>query len=149
MSLGYLIKCAHSLMSNVVEAALMDQGFTYFQYAVLLQLRDGIAVNPKDISNQLRYNSGALTRVIDQLVDRGLVERARRDHDRRKVELQLTPAACDAIDGLIELVVDRLNRALTNFSASEIAELQRLYMRLTITLQSALERGAANATDAQ
>jgi hypothetical protein len=38
-SLGFLLKCAHSLMSNVVEPALMDLGFTYVQYVVLLRLR--------------------------------------------------------------------------------------------------------------
>jgi DNA-binding MarR family transcriptional regulator len=144
-SLGFLLKCAHSLMSNVVEPALMDLGFTYVQYVVLLRLRDGIAVNPTDISTQLRYNGAAVTRVVDQLEDRGFLERVRRDHDRRKVDLDLTPTACDTVDGLIELVVDRLNRALANFSGSEVLELQRLLVKLTITLRSAVEPGATDA----
>jgi len=139
LSLGYLMKGAHSLMANAVEPVLMDQRFTYLQYVVLLRLRHGMAVHPKDIATQLRYNSGALTRVIDQLVDRGLLKRVRRNHDRRKVELQLTPAACGTIDGLIERIVYGLNRALGNFSGSEVQELQRLLVKLTITLQSAID----------
>ena len=67
----------------------------------------------------------------------------RRDHDRRKVELQLTPAAAGTIDGLIELIVDRLNWALANFNGSEVQKLQRLLEKLTTTLQSAVEPGAA------
>jgi MarR family multiple antibiotic resistance transcriptional regulator len=144
LSLGSLLKRAHSLMSNVVEPALIELGFTYVQYVVLLRLRTGIAVNPTDISTQLRYNGAAVTRVVDQLEDRGLLKRVRRDRDRRKVDLDLCPAACDTIDGIIELVVDRLNRALTNFSDSEVQELQRLLVKLTITLQSTVEPGATD-----
>jgi DNA-binding MarR family transcriptional regulator len=91
LSLSYLMKRVHSLMADVVEPALMDRGFTYVQYVVLSRVRRGIAVTSKDIATQLRYNSGALSRVTDQLVHRGLLVRVRRNHDRRKVELQLTP----------------------------------------------------------
>lgn len=122
----------------------MDQGFTYIQYVLLSRLRHGIAANPKDIATEIRYNSGSLTRVIDQLADRGLVERVRRDHDRRKVELQLTPAAARTIDDLIGLIVDRLNWALATFNGSEMQKLQRLLERFTATLQSAVESGAAS-----
>jgi DNA-binding MarR family transcriptional regulator len=71
-------------------ALLEKHGFTFVQYLVLSWLRDGIALNSKDICFQFRHNSGALTRVIDQLAERGLLERIRRDRDRRKVDLQLT-----------------------------------------------------------
>jgi DNA-binding MarR family transcriptional regulator len=137
-------------MANVVEPVLMDRGLTYAQYAVLLWLRHGMAVNPTDIATQLRYHGGAVTRVVDQLVNRGLLERVRRDrNDRRKVDLYLTPAAFDTIDGLIEPVVGRLNRALANFSGSEMQELQGLLVKLTMTLESADEAGAADTMDAQ
>jgi DNA-binding MarR family transcriptional regulator len=138
LTLGDLMKRAQSLTASVLEPTLMDRGFTYVQYVVLSRVRQGMAVTSKDIATQLRYNSGALSRVIDQLVHRGLLTRVRRDHDRRKVELRITPAACGAIDGLIELIVDRLNRALANFSGSELQELQQLLVKLATTLQSAI-----------
>ena len=84
---------------------------------MLAWLRDGIAVNPKDICAQFRHDSGALTRVIDQLAERGLLERSRRDRDRRKVELDLTPAGREVIESLVPLVVEKLNLALADFSA--------------------------------
>ena len=97
-SVGYLIKRAHSMMLDVLEQVFADQGFSYIQYVILSWLRDGIAVNPKDICVQFRHDSGALTRVIDQLADRGLLERVRRDRDRRKVELQLTEAGRKTVE---------------------------------------------------
>jgi hypothetical protein len=72
-SVSYLLKRAHSLMLDVMEPVLEKQhGFTSTQYVILSWLRDSIALNPKDISVELRHNSGALTRVIDQLAERGL-----------------------------------------------------------------------------
>jgi len=55
-----------------------------------MSVRDGIALNPKDICIQLRHDSGALTRVLDQLESRGLVLRQRSAEDRRAIELHLT-----------------------------------------------------------
>ena len=66
-SVGYLMKRAHSLMLDILEPMLEERGFSFVQYVILSWLRDGIAVNPKDICFQFRHNSGALTRVIDQL----------------------------------------------------------------------------------
>src|SRR5260370_26273314 len=103
-SIGCLVKRAHSLMLDVMEPLLEERGFTFIQYVILSWLRDGIAVNPKDICFQFRHDSGALTRVIDQLAERGLLERIRRDRDRRKVELQLTPAGPSTTQARLPLV---------------------------------------------
>ena len=138
-SVGYLMKRAHSLMMDTMEPLFEEHGFSFVQYVILSWLRDGIAVNPKDICIQYRHDSGALTRVIDQLAERGLLERVRRDRDRRKVELQLTPAGRDAIESLIPLVVDKLNLALTDFSETEVQEFLRLLIKLNTSLQAGVE----------
>jgi DNA-binding MarR family transcriptional regulator len=138
-SVGYLMKRAHSLMLDVMEPLMEAHGFSFVQYVIMSFVRDGIAVNPKDICAQYRHDSGALTRVIDQLAERGLLERVRRDRDRRKVELQLTPAGRDAIEGLIPLVVDKLNLALGDFTTVEAQELLRLLIKLNASLQSSVE----------
>jgi DNA-binding MarR family transcriptional regulator len=139
--IGYLIKRAHSLMLDVLEPVLEKHGFTFVQYVILSWLRDGIALNPKDICFQFRHNSGALTRVIDQLAARGLLERIRRDRDRRKVELQLTAGGRETIEILIPLVVQKLNLALEDFSSAEVEEFLRLLIKLNTTLQSTVEPG--------
>src|SRR5271154_626304 len=145
LSVGYLVKRAHSLMLDVMEPLFEAHGFSFVQYVILSWLRDGIVVNPKDICAQYRHDSGALTRVIDQLAERGLLERVRRDRDRRKVELQLTPAGRVAIEGLIPLVVDKLNIALGDFSKTEVRELVRLLVKLNDTMLAHVERTAVGA----
>ncbi len=142
-SVGYLVKRSHSLLLDIMEPALEAHGFTMVQYQILVWLRDGLAVNPKDICAQFRHNSGALTRVIDQLADRGLLERSRRDRDRRKVELELTPAGREAVETLIPMVVEKLNLALADFSNAEVQEFKRLLLKLNLTLQSAVDPAAS------
>jgi DNA-binding MarR family transcriptional regulator len=145
--IGYLVKRAHSLMLDVMEPVFAEHGFTFVQYVILCWVRDGIAVNPKDICAQYRHDSGALTRVIDQLAARGLLERVRRDRDRRKVELQLTPAGRVAVEGLIPLVVDKLNLALDDFTKAESQELIRLLVKLNDSMISHIEPAATAAVE--
>jgi len=141
--IGYLVKRAYSMMLDIMEPVFEERGFTFIQYVIMSWVRDGIAVNPKDICTRYRHDSGALTRVIDQLAERGLIERVRRDRDRRKVELQLTPAGRETIEALVPLVVEKLNLALADFSSEEVQEMQRLLIKLNTKLQSALEPNAA------
>ncbi|HEY2682472.1 MAG TPA: MarR family transcriptional regulator [Steroidobacteraceae bacterium] len=144
-SVGYLLKRAHSLMLDALETPLAERGFSFVQYVILSWLRDGIALNPKDFCSQFRHDSGALTRVIDQLAERGFVERMRGDRDRRKVDLKLTDAGRAAVESLIPLVVGKLNLALADFSSEEVSEFFRLLIKLNSTLQSALESTQAVA----
>ena len=136
LSIGYLVKRAHSLMLDIMEPVIEQRGFSWIQYVVMSALRDGIAVNPKVICTQYRHDSGALTRIIDQLAERGLLDRVRRDRDRRKVELQLTPAGREIIESIIPSVVDKLNEVLTDISKTEVQELLRLLVKLNTTLQA-------------
>src|ERR1700729_1516143 len=145
MSVGYLVKRAHSLMLDIMEPVIEQRGFSFVQYVVMSALRDGIAMNPKVICTQFRHDSGALTRIIDQLAERGLLERVRRDRDRRKVELQLTPAGREIIESIIPLVVDKLNEVLVDFSKAEVQELLRLLVKLNTTLQEHVDSSAVAA----
>ncbi len=147
-SIGYILKRAHSLMMDVMEPELEARGYSFVQYVIMAWLRDGIAVNPKDFCMHFRHDSGALTRVIDQLAARGLVERSRGERDRRTVELQLTPAGREAVEGLLPLIIDKLNMALADFSAAEVKELLRLLLKLNTTLELAVAPPGALATSA-
>jgi DNA-binding MarR family transcriptional regulator len=142
-NVGYLAKRTQSLIVAAMEPAFEARGFTFIQYAIMAWLRDGLAVNPKDFSVAFRHDSGALTRVIDQLAERGLLERVRRDRDRRKVELRLTPKGRETIESLIPVVVDTLNHAFAEFSSSELQELQRLLIKLNTRLQATVEPAKA------
>ena len=143
-SIGYLIKRAHSLLIDQLEAAVAGSDITATQWVVLMHLRDGLAINATDLCSQLRHDSGALTRVIDQLEARGLVQRERSREDRREVQLRLTDAGIETVASLIPTVVDKFNFALRDFSRAEASELNRLLIKLITSLDSAsVEPGEA------
>jgi MarR family multiple antibiotic resistance transcriptional regulator len=144
-SVGYLIKRTYALMLDCLEPAFAAHGFTYMQYVVLMQLRSGEAINQRDFCQLFRHDSGALTRVIDQLAQRGLVERERSASDRRKVNLHLTAAGLATCETLIPLVVDKLNAGVEDFSRAELEQLLHLLGKLIVGMDRELARTASSA----
>ena len=134
-SIGYLVKRAHVMMLDNVEAAFAEQGFTFMQWVVLIHARDRLSLTASAICREFRHDSGALTRLIDQLVARKLIERRRSKTDRRSSELRLTAAGRKTVEAQIPLVVDKLNFVLAGFSRAEFAELTRLLSKLVDRLQ--------------
>jgi DNA-binding MarR family transcriptional regulator len=129
-SVGYLIRRLYTLLLARFEGALAQADFTLTQWIVLIQVRDGLARTASDIANDLGHDSGALTRVVDQLERRGYLQRSRSAQDRRVVELKLTPAGHAIIDELLPLVVDHTNTALAPLSKSEFVQLRSYLVRL-------------------
>ncbi len=146
-SVGYLVKRTYALMLDCLEPAFAAEGFTYMQYVVMMQLRSGAAVNQRDFCQIFRHDSGALTRVIDQLAERGLVERERSAEDRRKVNLHLTPAGLATVESLIPLVVAKLNAALEEFTRAELGELTRLLTKFIAGSERVLASSASTGAE--
>jgi len=147
-SLGYLLKRAHSLLADHLEPALAASGFTFTQWVVLMHLRDGIALNATVLCAQLRHDSGALTRVLDQLEARGLVQRERSREDRRSVELHLTELGSTTVEQLVPAVVKKFNSALSNFSRAELASLTSLLGKLITSLDASVRQAAPSGEPA-
>lgn len=133
-SVGYLVKHAQLAMRARVELAFASQGITFQQWIVLMHLRDGLANTVAELCREARHDSGAMTRIIDQLEERGLIERQRKTSDRRVVNLSLTPAGRKMVESLIPLVVDTLNLALDGFTHAEVAQLQEYLRRIIAQL---------------
>ena len=135
-SLGYLLRRVYSIMHERVEAAFAGHDITLMQWIILIYLRDGLASTASDIAREFRHDSGALTRVIDQLERRGLITRRRSTSDRRVVELALSAPGRRTIEQLLPLMVDEMNVALAPFTRAEFEQLRGLMQRLVDHLQA-------------
>ena len=129
-SVGYLIKRAQRLMHDRIEAVFASQGITFQQWVVLMHLRDGLAATTAELCRETRHDSGAMTRLIDQLEERGFIERQRQAVDRRVIDLALTSAGRKMVESLIPLAVDTLNGALSDLTRTEVQQLQDLLRRI-------------------
>jgi DNA-binding MarR family transcriptional regulator len=133
-SIGYLLKLAHALMHDTAASAFQGHDLSFIQWLVLLKLREGVST-ASELCQIMWHDTGALTRLLDQLEERGYVERRRSTADRRVVQLQLTAAGRRKTTELMPLVVDRLNAALTDFSKAEFAQLMKLLKKFIASLR--------------
>ena len=133
-SIGYLLRRGRNLLTAQVEALFNEKasetGINYVQWVILMCLRDGLATTSAEISQYVCYDSGALTRVIDQMEKRKLLKRKRSLIDRRVITLHLTAAGRKTVEALIVLVVDYYNDMLADFSREETDVLITLLTRV-------------------
>ena len=141
-SVGYLLKLAHALMHDAASAAFAGHDLSFMQWIVLVKLREGVST-ASELCQIMWHDTGALTRLLDQLEERGYVERQRSAADRRVVQLQLTAAGRRKMTELLPLVVDRLNAALGEFSKAEFDQFMRLLHKLIASLREMEQPRAA------
>lgn len=135
-SLGYLVRRAHKLMTQQAEQVFEGRELTLSQWIVLKLIDESLVVTPGEAARILGHNSGATTRLIDQLENQGLVERKREAGDRRLVGLALTPAGAQmakAWEGEMKAFFEAL---LAEFSADEAKALIGLLSRLVDRLEA-------------
>jgi DNA-binding MarR family transcriptional regulator len=74
---------------------------------------------PAALAKHLRIQRSTLSEALDRLVKRGLVSRAIRADDRRRLDLRLTERGAAAMSGSSVLAPDRLARLLEALSPAE------------------------------
>src|ERR1700722_5787924 len=90
-SVGYMIRRTANMVLPQMEALFGDAGLTFSQWTVLMALREWRQSTSGEIARNICHDAGSLTRMIDQLDERGLITRLRSAADRRVVMLTLTP----------------------------------------------------------
>jgi DNA-binding MarR family transcriptional regulator len=122
---GRLIRRIDRLMYGLVEARFPEDGLSFSQWIALKLIHDGIVATPGELARDLGHTTGAVTRLIDALEQRGLVARSRCGVDRRSVRLQLTDKGRDEMHVHGEDVIDLWNEVLAEFSRDEFEALIR------------------------
>ncbi len=129
-SIGFLLRRVTTLTLGQIEAAFAGNDITFSQWVVLMQVGDGVAETAADVVRNTGHDSGALTRLIDQLEQRGLIERHRCSTDRRIAKLRLTETGRSAAQMLTPIAVRYFNDLLDGFTNDEVDLLIRLLTRL-------------------
>ena len=134
-SVGCLLRRLTNLMVPRAEARFAGEDMTFSHWVALLCLRDGVAATCADISRTMNYDSGAITRIVDQLEARGLVARNRSQTDRRVVHLTLTPEGRAVTKAMATPTIAFWNEMLSDFSHAEAAQLIELLTRLLVRME--------------
>lgn len=91
------------LLRNYIDGRAKSRGTTRAQWIVLFRLRQQEGLSQVDLAEVLELQPISLVRLLDRLVDHGLLERRPDPKDRRANKLHLTRAGRRLVDDLDSL----------------------------------------------
>jgi DNA-binding MarR family transcriptional regulator len=109
-----------------MDTALKDLDITGPQMGIILAMQRGLASTPFELSKMLSVDTGLMTRMLDKLETKGLLERSRSVDDRRVVNLVLTKKGEEIAGEIPKIAPEVLNARLKKFTKAEFEELCRL-----------------------
>ncbi len=148
-SIGYLVRRLHNLIVPRAEAQFAQAELSFTQWVTLMGLGEGIAKTCAEVAHHLGHDTGATTRMLDQLEKRGLVKRERDTADRRVVNILLTPKGRAMSKTLAPRMVDMWNGTLADFSRAEVTTLIALLTRLLARIEQESIEAPARARAAR
>jgi DNA-binding MarR family transcriptional regulator len=130
LSVGHLMSRARTSLLAGLDAELERFGLSGMQFAVLKHLAEGAAETAADLCRYLHYDTGAMTRILDRLEQKGLVRRERCREDRRVVFLRLTAGGRAQLPRLLAAGTRVIDAHLAGFSRAEIDALKNYLGRM-------------------
>jgi MarR family transcriptional regulator, organic hydroperoxide resistance regulator len=98
--LAYLLASAHRRMRTGLLQSIADEDVTEEQWRILQVLSDEQGRSMGDLAEVVLMNHPALTKNVDKLVSRGLVQRATDAQDSRKVLVYISDIGLDTVTRL-------------------------------------------------
>ena len=130
-SVGYLISRVKSTMSNMVtQRAVAELGVTSQQASILFMVASGKCTLAAELAREYGIDASAVTRLVDRLEKRGLLQRVRSSEDRRAVHLALTPEGL-AIAARMPAIFRSVTQHLSaGFTPEEVGFLKSMLRRI-------------------
>lgn len=129
-SIAYLLKLAGGQLTLTLDRGLAPYDMTHAQLSIFFKLLYGQANTAADLARDLMIDTGAVTRMLDRLEEKGFVQRSRSNADRRVVEVALTNKGKQFTDQMIQVVIDALNHHLRGFSSAEVSQFKDFLRRM-------------------
>lgn len=145
-SVGYLMRVSTNRLLPQMETLFEDQELTFSQWTTLVALHSGITT-AGDLAHNICHDAGSLTRLIDEMIKRGLVTRSRSDSDRRVVTLALTERGSNLVEALAPRMMNFWNGMLAGFTHAEVDTLINLLTRLLLVAEGQQRKNKLLASD--
>jgi DNA-binding MarR family transcriptional regulator len=137
--LGLLLERAGRVVGERLDRSIGRDGITSDHWRVLRLLADGDGHTMGELAERLQMNPPTLTKLVDRMVGKSLVQRAADPEDSRRVLVYATDAGLELLHEL-QGKVDQHHAALQALLGPRNA---RHLERLLTTLIEAAERPAA------
>jgi DNA-binding MarR family transcriptional regulator len=124
---GFWLRFVSNHVSQSFARKLVGSGVTVAEWVVLREMFDASATSPSALAAATGLTRGAISKLIDRLVQKDLVSRAEAADDRRFQEVRLTPAGRTMVPKLAALA-DQNDHEF--FSQLPVGERERLVATL-------------------
>ena len=126
-----LIKLLHRLFNDSANTLLREHGLNHPEYNVLIML-DGSpqGLTPGELAEAAGEKSANTTRLVDQLLAKGLVTRTACEDDRRKLRVQLTAQGAWVIHRVMPAIAAQLQTFFGKLSGEQCATLEHLLLQV-------------------
>src|ERR671934_1959012 len=118
-STTFLLKRLGFAAKERAMQAYEREGLHPYHHAILIALGEGSHETQGSIADALGYDRGQLVGLLDELEERGLVERRRDPNDRRRHLVRLTPEGKRALAKLRALARELENDFLASLDPDE------------------------------
>jgi DNA-binding MarR family transcriptional regulator len=129
-STAFLLKRLGFAAKEQAMRAYEASGLSPYHHAILVALDEDTHETQGSIADALGYDRGQLVGLLDELEERGLIERRRDRADRRRQIVNMTPAGSKALDRLRGISERLESELLSPLDPNERRKLHALLLRL-------------------
>src|SRR5437763_13499316 len=131
-SVGHLLFRLLATIRREVESRMAELDLTDAQWKPLWMIKTGRADTAFELAREMSIDAGAMTRMLDRLTAKGLVERVRSETDRRVVHLRLTREGEAAAEQVPHVLAAVNNDFLRGFNKQEWTTLKEYLQRMLV-----------------
>jgi len=141
IALYILMRTCNEMMGERLSGLLAPHGLAPVGYITMMALYSRVEnlANPSELSEATGETRGNMTRICDELVDKGWMKRVPNPEDRRRVDLSLTDSGMALLNTLApQLRQNADDFYRRTFSKTEKTTLQHLLTQLSVALADEL-----------
>ena len=137
------IKSLWHKMAHGFDADPETHGVRRQQHWVLIALSEGPR-RMTDLAQCAQTSQASLTGIVDRLEEAGLVVRMRSAHDRRVVEVAVTPSGEEALASAMTSIAQRLETVIAPLDEAERREFVRMLNKMAASEPGCAEPAPAS-----
>ena len=131
--LGYLLKHAQLRLAEFSVAALAPFGVNGRECAVLIAIDDRVPLSQQEVARRLGVDRTTMVVLIDELENKGLVQRRQDPDDRRRNVVALTDFSHSTLRRDTSASDEAARRFLGPLSDDETAKFKEMLLGITFT----------------
>lgn len=132
-SYGFLFAKAHQKLMEILEPVFNREDITPKQLGLLLIVHTHAGITQKDAAQRQRIDRTTMTKVVDSLEERGLLERRTDPNDRRAYGLYLTPTGKKKVRALQQALAAAHEVLFSGLRREDVTRLREMLLTIVQT----------------